>query len=87
MMLMMVLMMVMMMIMVMVTMMTIISSSSSNIIIIIIIVIRIRNYPKKQGMALPVEWRNKTAGSPDCVVSIVIASRLPYHHFMVAATG
>ena len=50
-------------------------------------VIRIRNYPKKQGMALPVEWRNKTAKSPDCVVSIVIASRLSYHHFMVAATG
>ena len=51
------------------------------------LVIHIRNYPKKQGMALPVEWRNKTARSPDCVVSIVIASRLPYHHFMVAATG
>ena len=50
-------------------------------------VIRIRNCPKKQGMALPVEWRNKTARSPDCVASIVIASRLPYHHFMVAAVG
>ena len=32
-------------------------------------------------MALPVVWRNKTARSPDCVASIVIASRLPYHHF------
>ena len=42
---------------------------------------RIRNYPKKQVMALPVVWRNKTARSPDCVASIVIASRLPYHHF------
>ena len=50
-------------------------------------VIRIRNYPKKQVMALPVEWWNKTARSPDCVASIVIASPLPYHHFMVAAVG
>ena len=50
-------------------------------------VIGIGNYPKKQVTALPVEWRNKTARSPDCVASIVIASRLPYHHFMVAATG
>ena len=43
--------------------------------------------PKKQVMALPVEWWNKTARSPDSVASIVIASRLPYHHFMEAATG
>ena len=54
---------------------------------LVVSVISIRNYPKKQVMALPVEWWNKTARSPDSVVSIVIASPLPYHHFMVAAVG